>query len=148
MAKAGACQVKCLKGLQLKYARTGIFGGWRWPLGWLTAYVLVFQLVLGAVAGAQFSAQAAGQNWSFFEICYGKGSSEGELPSGKPDKQASKSFGCVVCANAVAVEAPHGPSASPVEFSVSIVRWSVREEHFARTHATSSTRQRAPPFEA
>ncbi|HRF09680.1 MAG TPA: hypothetical protein PL193_13700 [Xanthobacteraceae bacterium] len=117
-------------------------------MGWLSAYTLVFQLVLGALAGAQFSAQAAGQNWSFFEICYGKGAPDGELPSGKPHKQASKSFGCVVCASTLAVAAPGLPSVTPAVFSVSLVRWSVREEQFALTHATSSTRQRAPPFEA
>lgn len=132
----------------MKQARTGIFARLRQPLGWTAAYALVLQLLIGAVAGAQFSAQAADQNWSFFEICYGKGAPEGELPDGKPAKQASKSFCCGICANALALAVPHIPAAAAAEFSVRILHWSTRDEFFARTDFVFSQRQRAPPFEA
>jgi hypothetical protein len=148
MAKLSAFGIKFSKGSPLKYAGTGIFAGLRRLLGWFAAYTLVLQLLVIAVAGAQFSAKAADQNWSFFEICYGKGASDGELPEGKPDKQASKSFCCAVCANAVAGTAPHIPSVVTAEFTARIISWSVRDDFFARTDFVFSQRQRAPPFEA
>lgn len=120
----------------------------RRPLGWVAAYALVLQLLMGAVAGAQFSAQAADQNWSFFEICYGKGAPQGELPDGRPDQQASKSFCCAVCANAVALVVPHVPAAVPAAFSARVIHWTVRDDDAARTVFVFSQRQRAPPFEA
>ena len=132
----------------MKSAGTGILAGLRRPLGWVAAYALVLQLLLSALAGAQFSAQAANQNWSFFEICYGKGAPDGELPEGKPDKQTSKSFCCAVCANALAVAALPVRAATPTEFSASIIRWTVRHALFARADFAFSQRQRAPPFEA
>jgi hypothetical protein len=117
-------------------------------MGWLAGYALVLQLVLGAFAGAQFSAHAVSQNWSFFEICFGKGVSEGETPSGQPAKQASKSFGCVVCASAAATPAPDAPKVDPVEFSVSSIDWIVREEEIFRAEFFFSQKQRAPPLNA
>lgn len=132
----------------MKYAGTGIFAGLRRLMGWVVSYALVLQLLLGAVTGAQFSAQAADQNWSFFEICYGKGAPEGESPTGKPDPHASKSFCCAVCANATAVATPHLPAAVPAEFSARVISWAVRDVSFARADFAFSQRQRAPPFEA
>lgn len=116
-------------------------------MGWVAAYALVLQLVLGAFAGAQFSAHAAGENWSFFEICFGKGAPDGEVPSGTPAKQASKSFGCVVCANAAAAVAPELPEVAPAEFSFSVIDWIAQDDLVIRAEFSSSQRQRAPPFE-
>lgn len=117
-------------------------------MGWLSAYALVFQLLLGAMAGGQFSAQAAGQNWSFFEICYGEGSPEGETPAGKPDKQSSKSFSCTVCANAATAAVPELPVIAPFGFSERRIDWIVRGETLALREFSFSQRQRAPPSEA
>ena len=132
----------------MKTTGTSFLAYWRRPAGWLAAYALVLQLLLGGFAGAQFSAQAADQNWSFFEICFGKGVSEGETPSGQPAKQASKSFGCVVCASAAAMPAPDAPQVDPVEFSVSSIDWIVRDQQVVRAEFFFSQRQRAPPFNA
>lgn len=132
----------------MKYPAKHRFLGWRRPLGWVASYALVLQLLLGAFAGAQFSAHAAGQNWSFFEICYGKGSPEGELPSGQPAKQASKSFNCAVCANAAAAITPEIPVVTPAEFSERKIDWSATGESFAPREFSFSQRQRAPPSEA
>jgi hypothetical protein len=132
----------------LKYSMTGILAGWRRPMGWVVAYALVLQLVLGAFAGAQFSAYAAGENWSFFEICFGKGAPDGEVPSGTPAKQASKSFGCVVCANAAAAVAPELPEVALAGFSVSVIDWIAVDDQAVRAGFSLSQRQRAPPLEA
>jgi len=132
----------------VNFLRAGRFSGWRRPLGWLSAYALVLQLLLGAFAGGQFSAQAAGQNWSFFEICYGKGAPEGETPAGQPAKQASKSFGCAVCANAATALAPELPAIAPFEFSERPVDWIVPGETLTPRQFSFSQRQRAPPSEA
>lgn len=134
------------EGPEVKNRGADIFKGWRRPIGWVAAYALVLQIVLGAFAGAQFSAHAVGQNWSFFEICYGKGASDGEVPDGQPAKQASKSFGCVVCANAAATVFPEVPAVVPAEFSTSLIEWSVRDDAAARTEFSFAQRQRAPPF--
>lgn len=117
-------------------------------MGWIAAYALVLQLVLGGFAGAQFSAHAAEQNWSFFEICYGKGSQDGEVPTGQPVKQASKSFGCVVCANAVGAPAPEVPGVLPLQFSVVTIEWNARDDKIVVQKFFSTQRQRAPPFQA
>lgn len=117
-------------------------------MGWTAAYVLVLQLVLGGFAGAQFSAHAADQNWSFFEICYGKGSQDGEVPSGQPAKQASKSFGCVVCANAVGAPPPEAPGVLPLEFSLIAIEWTIYDDKIVVQKFFSAQRQRAPPFQA
>lgn len=132
----------------MQYARTGIFAGLRRLTGWTVAYAVVLQLLFGAVAGAQFSAQAADQNWSFLEICYGKGAPDGEVPEGKPDRQASKCFACAVCAHALAIAAPDVPAAAPAVLSARVLPWTVRAETIARRDAAFSQRQRAPPFEA
>jgi len=132
----------------VKRSRAGIFRGWRQPIGWLASYALVLQLLLGGFAGAQFSAHAADQNWSFFEICFGKGAPEGEQPSGTPSKQTSKSFGCAVCANAAVAAAPDAPEVAPVEFSITAIDWIARDETAVRAEFFFSQRQRAPPFEA
>ncbi len=128
--------------------RAGRYSGWRRPLGWLSSYALVLQLLLSAFAGAHVSAQAAGQNWSFFEICYGKGSPDGELPSGKPDKKSSKSFSCTACANAATAVAPELPVIAPFEFSEHRIDWVVRGGTIVSREFSFSQRQRAPPSEA
>lgn len=117
-------------------------------MGWVAAYALVLQLVLGAFAGGQFSAHAADQNWSFFEICFGKGAPEGEAPAGQPSKQASKAFGCIVCANAAAAPAPEAPQVEPVEFSTRAIEWAARNANIVRAEFSFSQRQRAPPSQA
>ncbi|MBS4083576.1 MAG: hypothetical protein KGZ73_08505 [Rhizobiales bacterium] len=132
----------------MNFLRVGSFSGWRRSLGWLSAYALVFQLLLGAMVGGQFSAKAAGQNGSFFEICYRKGSPGGELPSGKPDKHSSKSFNCTVCANAATAVAPELPLIAPFEFSEHRIDWIVRGETLALREFSFSQRQRAPPSKA
>jgi hypothetical protein len=148
MADCGQRGIGCCRGLNVRTFRKSILAGWRRPVGWIAAYALVLQLVLAAFAGAQFSAQAADQNWSFFEICYGKGAPEGETPSGAPSKQASKSFGCVVCANATAAAAPEAPEILPIGFSISTIDWIARDDRVVRAEVSFSQRQRAPPFEA
>jgi hypothetical protein len=125
-----------------------MLGNWRRPTGWIAAYALVLQLLLGAVAGAQFSAHAADQNWSFFEICFGKGSADGALPDGKPAKETSKASGCAVCVNAIAAPGPEAPEFFATEFSVSTIHWVARDERTTPTAFSLSQRQRAPPFEA
>lgn len=132
----------------MKTIRAEAIKAWRRPTGWIAAYALVLHLLVSAFAGAQFSAQAAGHNWSFFEICYGQGASNGEAPGGTPSKHASKSYGCAVCANAAAAAAPEAPSISPVRFSVSLIEWSSRDNVAARAEVSFSQRQRAPPFAA
>ena len=117
-------------------------------MGWLASYALVLQLVLGALAGAQVSAQAADQNWSFFEVCYGKGASSGELPEGIPAKHTSKCAACVVAATGGAGLAPEAIVVAAPSFVISDTVWISRAEHRARFDASSSQRQRAPPIAA
>lgn len=136
------------QGLILQKFRTGSFGGWRRPMGWLASYALVLQLVLGALAGGQVSAQAAGQNWSFFEICFGKGASQGELPDGVPAKHTSKCAACVLAATDGAALAPEAVVSEAPSFIVSESVWISRETHFAGFESCSSQRQRAPPTAA
>jgi hypothetical protein len=116
-------------------------------MGWIASYALVLQLIVGALAGAQVSAQAANQNWSFFEICFGKGASEGELPGGVPAKHTSKCAACVLAASGVAVE-PEAVAVSAPAHVISEIVWTSRDVEFARVHLTSSKRQRAPPIAA
>ncbi len=123
-------------------------GAWRRSIGWLAAYALVLQLLLGAFAGAQFSAEAAGQNWSFLEICYGKRAADSELPGGAPSKQASKAFGCAVCAAAAVALAPEPPSSVQTERVVTDVTWTVGDVDLVPSPGRFSQRQRAPPSEA
>jgi hypothetical protein len=132
----------------LKYFRTGTFAILRRPVGWIAAYALVLQLLLGALAGAQFSATAADQNWSFIEICFGKRAPDGALPDGKPVQQASKSFGCAVCAAAAAAPSPEAPAIVPVAFSIRPIEWVACDENLSRREFFFPQRQRAPPFEA
>jgi hypothetical protein len=127
-------------------AKAGIFRGWQQPIGWLASYALVLQLVVGALAGAQISAQAAGQNWSFFEICFGKGASPGELPQGVPDKHTSKCAACVVAAaGGAAIEPTAIVFAAPSLVAAEII-WTSLEGRIARFDASFSQRQRAPPI--
>lgn len=135
------------KGSILKQVRTGLFAGWRRPTGWLAAYALVLQLVAGGLAGAQVSAQAAGQNWSFFEICYGKGAAADELPDGVPAKHTSKCAACVLAAAGGAL-APEAAAAAAPAFIVRETVWISRAEHLARLDPAFSQRQRAPPIAA
>ena|GEM_PF-1293544 len=132
----------------MKNWQTGILKGWRRPMGWLASYALVLQLVLGALAGAQVSAQAAGQNWSFFEICFGKGAPSGELPEGVPAKHTSKCAACVVAATGGAALAPEAVVVADPGFVISDTVWISHEAHLARFDAYSSQRQRAPPIAA
>jgi hypothetical protein len=126
----------------------GIFSGWRRPVGWLASYALVLQMVIGALAGAQVSAQAAGQNWSFFEVCFGKGVTQGQLPDGVPAKHTSKCAACVLAAAGGAALEPEAIVALAPTFVVSEIVWNSREHDLARFDATSSQRQRAPPIAA
>jgi hypothetical protein len=136
------------KGPEVKRAQSGIFGRWRQPVGWLASYALILQLAVGALAGAQVSAQAAGQNWSFFEICFGKGAGQGELPEGVPAKHTSKCAACVLAAAGGAALAPEAVITPAPEFVVGVTVFISREENFARFAAFSSQRQRAPPIAA
>lgn len=131
----------------MKQRRADFRAAWRRATGWVAAYALVLQLLLGAFVGAQFSAQAADNNWSFLEICFGKGTPEGELPDGKPAKQASKSSSCVACANATPAVAPEAPRIAPVAFSIQPADWIARDDAIVRAEFSFSQRQRAPPFE-
>jgi hypothetical protein len=148
MAPRDGFRVGSPKGLAVNGLSTGIFKGWRRPVGWVASYALVLQLVIGALAGAQVSAQAAGQNWSFFEICFGKGASPGELPEGVPDKPTSKCASCVLAATGGAVLAPEAVDVAAPAFIISEAVRISREDHLARFDASSSQRQRAPPFPA
>jgi hypothetical protein len=127
---------------------TGILKGWRRPMGWLASYALVLQLVVGALAGAQVSAQAADQNWSFFEVCYGKGAPSGELPEGLPEKHTSKCAACVVAATGGIALAPEAVVVATPSFIISESVWISRDEYLARFESYSSQRQRAPPIAA
>jgi len=140
--------VRVRQGLILKQLRTGISGGWRRPFGWLASYALVLQLVLSAFGGAQVSAQAAEGNWSFFEICYGKGASSGELPEGVPAKHASKCSACVLAAAGGTALTPEAIVVAAPSFVTSDVVWNAQVENLARVDTSSSQRQRAPPFSA
>jgi hypothetical protein len=126
----------------------GIFSGWRRPVGWLASYALVLQMVIGALAGAQVSAQAAGQNWTFFEVCFGKGTTQGELPEGVPAKHTSKCAACVLAAAGGAALEPEAIIVLAPTFVVSEIVWNSREHDLARFDATSFQRQRAPPIAA
>lgn len=148
MAPRGGFRVRSGKGLKVKQTRTGRFGGWRRPMGWLASYALVLQLVIGALAGAQVSAQAAGQNWSFFEICFGKGASQGELPDGVPAKHSSKCAACVLATTGGVALSPETVVVAAPGFIVSESVWISRDEYLARFDAAYSQRQRAPPFPA
>ena len=117
-------------------------------MGWLASYALVLQLVAGALAGAQVSAQAAGQNWSFFEICFGKGASQGELPEGTPAKHTSKCAACTLAAASGVALAPEVAELAAPSFVISESVWISRDEHLARVDASFSQRQRAPPIAA
>jgi hypothetical protein len=117
-------------------------------MGWIASYALVLQLIVGALAGAQVSAQAANQNWSFFEICFGKGAPEGELPGGVPAKHTSKCAACVLAAAGGAAIEPEAVAVSAPSFAISNIVWTSRDVEFARVHLTSSKRQRAPPIAA
>lgn len=125
-----------------------ISGSWRQPFGWLASYALVLQLVIGAFAGAQFTAHAAGQNWSFFEICFGQSAPAGELPQGKADKKASKTFGCAACANAATAVAPELPEIAAADFTIRHIDWNVSLDRTAHSDLFFSQRQRAPPSAA
>jgi hypothetical protein len=117
-------------------------------LGWLASYALVLQLVIGALAGAQVSAQADGQNWSFFEICFGKGEPSGELPGGVPAKHSSKCAACTLAATGGAALAPEAVVVAAPSFIVSESVWISREADLTRFESYSSQRQRAPPIPA
>jgi hypothetical protein len=134
--------------LSVKRKKTGIFNGWRQPMGWLASYALVLQLLIGALAGAQVSAQAAGENWSFFEVCFGKGAEQGQLPEGVPAKHTSKCAACVLGAAAGTALEPEAFAVAAPTFVVSGIDWSSRELDLARFDAASSQRQRAPPIAA
>jgi hypothetical protein len=136
------------QGSILKKFRAGSFDGWRRPMGWLASYALVLQLVVGALAGAQVSAKAADQNWSFFEVCYGKGASQGELPDGVPAKHTSKCAACTLAATGGAALTPEAVVVAAPAFVVTESVWISRETHFARFESYSSQRQRAPPIAA
>lgn len=134
--------------MNVKRQGSGIGRSWRRPFGWLAAYALVLQLVIGAFAGAQFTAHAAGQNWSFFEICFGESAPAGELPQGKADKKASKAFGCAACANAATAVAPELPAFAAAEFTIRHIDWNVSTVRTAHSDLFFSQRQRAPPIAA
>lgn len=135
------------KGLIFMGFRAGRAKRWRRPVGWLAAYALVLQLMAGALAVAQVSAQAAAGNWSFFEICYGKGVAADELPEGVPAKHASQCAVCVLAAGGAALT-PEAAAAAVPAFAVSETRWVARANQLARRDAAFSQRQRAPPAAA
>ena len=137
-----------VKGLVLKQFLRGVVGGWRRPVGWLASYALVLQLMVGALAGASLTAEAAGQNWSFFELCYGKGAPAGELPDGVPAKHVSKCAACTLAsAGATALPSSAVILAIPA-FVVRDVTWHARNETLARSDFSTFQRQRAPPIAA
>lgn len=128
--------------------RAGVFYGWRRPVGWLTSYALVLQLVAAALAGGALSAQAAEQNWSYFEICYGQGASDGQLPDGAPAKHNSKCASCVLAAAGGVALATEAAMVAAPAFVVTSAVWIQREQHLARSAYSLSQRQRAPPIAA
>jgi hypothetical protein len=136
------------KGLVLKRIQTGISGGWRRPVGWLASYALVLQLLVGALAGASLSAEAAGQNWSFFEICYGKGAPTGELPDGVPAKHTSKCAACTLASAGAPALAPSAAHLAIPAFVVRDITWQATNQTSSRTEFLFSQRQRAPPIAA
>jgi hypothetical protein len=136
------------KGLVLKHIQAGSSGRWRRPVGWLASYALVLQLLVGALAGASLSAEAAGQNWSFFEICYGKGSPAGDLPDGVPTKHVSKCAACTLAAGTGAALAPEAITFSAPEFIERQVVWNLAIATLLRADLSFSQKQRAPPIAA
>jgi hypothetical protein len=124
----------------------GIFSGWRRPVGWLASYALVLQMVIGALAGAQVSAQAAGQNWTFFEVCFGKGATQGELPQGVPAKHTGKCAACVLAATGSAALEPELIVFTAPDFILTEAVWISRDKYLSRFDASFSQRQRAPPI--
>lgn len=117
-------------------------------MGWLASYALVLQLVAAALAGGALSAQAAEQNWSYFEICYGKGAPDGQLPDGVPAKHTSKCAACTLAAAGGAALAPEAVVVAVPVFAVTSAVWIQREQSLARSAYLFSQRQRAPPIAA
>jgi hypothetical protein len=136
------------KGLVLKRIQAGSSGRWRRPVGWLASYALVLQLLVGALAGASLSAEAAGQNWSFFEICYGKGAPAGELPDGVPTKHVSKCAACTLASAGAPALAPSAVLVAIPAFVARGITWQAINETPPRTEFSFSRRQRAPPIAA
>lgn len=120
--------------------------GWWWPLGWLASYALVLHLLVAGLAGAQLTAKAIDQNWSFFEICYGAGSNSGEAPDGAPAKHSGKSFSCIFCASggAAATQVTDVAPLRPV-FVAKIFSWPASAQSSRLFSLSFSQRQRAPP---
>jgi hypothetical protein len=136
------------KGLVLKQFQVRRLSGWRRPIGWLASYALVLQLFVGAFAGASLTAQAAGENWSFVEICYGKGAPTGELPDGVPAKHTSKCAACTLASSAAPALAPEAAAAAVPAFVAHEITWAPREDTLACADVSFSQRQRAPPIAA
>jgi hypothetical protein len=122
--------------------------GWLRPVGWIASYALVLQLFAGALAGASLSAQAAGENWSFLEICYGKGASAGELPGGVPAKHTSKCGACTLTTASAAALAPEAIELAVPAFTAREIVWTAVRTIVARAELSYSQRQRAPPIAA
>lgn len=122
---------------------------WRQPTGWLAAYALVFQLFVGGLLGAGFTAQAAGAQWSFFEICYGNGADKSEqTPDGLPAKHAVK---CVICitGHAGAANLPDEPQGvSAQDSAYLVIAWAALSKSTERFPHLSGLKQRAPPVTA
>lgn len=133
------------KGLVLKQVRTGMFYGWRRPVGWLASYALVLHVLLAGVAGGQLTAKAAEQNWSFFEICYGQGGNAGDFSGEVPDKHNSKTGTCVFCAGGGHAAAPATNVLPAPVMLVREVEWTAASETAPAPRHRFSHRQRGPP---
>lgn len=132
----------------MKRIQASVSGRWRRPVGWLASYALVLQLLVGGLAGASLSAEAAGQNWSFFEICYGKGAPAGELPDGVPTKHVSKCSACTLAPAAGAALAPEAITFAAPEFIQRQIVWNFVAASLLRADLSFSQKQRAPPIAA
>jgi hypothetical protein len=136
------------KGLFLKQFQARKVSGWRRPVGWIASYAVVLQLLAGALAGASLSAQAAGENWSFLEICYGKGAPAGELPGGIPAKHTSKCAACTLASAGAAALTPESIEFAVPAFAERPIVWTPMRRIIARAELSYSQQQRAPPIAA
>lgn len=133
----------------MKSVRASKFFGWRRPVGWLASYALVLHVLFAGVAGGQLTAQAAEQNWSFFEICYGQGGDAGDFSGEVPNKHNSKSTACAFCASGGHAVAPDAQEVAQVRAApVRAVVWRAETQSVRAFSSVFFERQRGPPFAA
>lgn len=126
-----------------------MFFGWRRPVGWLASYALVLHVLFAGVAGGQLTAQAADQNWSFFEICFGQSGDAGDFSGDVPNKHNSKSTACAFCASGGHAVAPGAGEAVRARIvRVRGIAWGAEDQSIRAARSVFTERQRGPPVSA